>query len=218
MDASDPLRHHPHVQNPDGHWYRRFAEIPGVGYEGDLRLRERLAARNITPEVTRDVFGGREAVSLMWPSRAGTTSASPVHQLTFGTTAEESSENLRERILSALELPGELSDYHFAIQGAAEALWKKRREEPQHIAFAEWLYWWDVRLIEAHPHVVQIRPGEPEYFGVHAFDRIVGLYEREGFLHEALAAAERFARFRPQLDTVSELRERVERLREEEHA
>jgi hypothetical protein len=115
------------VPNPDGKWYRRFAAVPGVGYEGDLRLRERLPARNATPKVTRYEFDGSETISLMWPTLQGESSASPVHQLAFGIPADEPSEKTRERVLTALELPGELSDYHFAIQGAGDASWKRRR-------------------------------------------------------------------------------------------
>ena len=200
----------------DERWYRRFAEVPGLRYEGDLRLRSRLRARDAVPEVSRFDFDGQSSVSLMWPMiGGGSTGASPAHELAFGGW-DDPSDKIRERILSALELPGILSDYHFAIQSASEALWRRRREEPGQLAFVEWLCWWDVALIEAHPYVIEFeQDGKKRYFAVHAFDRIVGLYEREGFLHEALAAAERFAPFRPNIDTVSELRARVAKLREE---
>jgi len=203
------------VGEGQGRWYRRFAEVPGVGYEGDLRLHETLPARNATPEVSRYELGGHGRVYLTWPDAGGGTSSSPVHQLAFAEHAGESSEKTRERVLTALELPGQVSDYHFAIQGAAEALWKRRREDPAQISFVEWLCWWDVRLVEAHPDFLRVGADHDQFMHVAAFDRIVNLYLREGFLREALAAAERFAPFRPSVDTVSDLRSRVARLREE---
>lgn len=196
-------------------WFPRFADVPGVGYEGDLERRSRLPASNAVPIEDRLVLAGRRMATLSWRTDEGSTSASPAHQLAFGSWTDETSEAIRERVLNALELPGELSDYHFAIQGAAEALWKRRREEPTLIALVEWLCWCDVRLIEAHPSVIEIEPGKAQYYRVHAFERIVGLYQREGFLHEALAAAERFARFEPTDDVVTELRERVRQLGDE---
>lgn len=203
------------VRDENGAWYRRFAEVPGVGYEGDLQLRSRLAGRDVTPSVHRFEFDGRLTVGLSWPTKEGSSGASPVHELAFGNWSDQTSPAIRERVLSALELPGQLSDYHFVIQSCADALWKRRRNEPWQVAFVEWLCWWDVRLVEAHSHIIEIAPGKQEYLQVLAFDRLVDLYEREGFLHEALATAERFARFRPNIDTVSELRTRVARLRAE---
>ena len=110
-------------------------------------------------------------------------------------------------------MPGEISDYHFAIQQAADELWKRRRDQPAQIGFVEWLSWWDARLVETHPEAFENPPGSGEYLRVPAFERIVGLYEREGFLHEALAAAERFEKFGG--INVADLRARVAQLREE---
>jgi hypothetical protein len=205
------------VRRGRGTWFRRFADVPSVGYPGDLQRRARLRDRDAVPEVHELDFDGERTVSLMWNTPDGSTSASPVHSLAFGDFRNESSEQARERVLSALELPGEIMDYHFAIQHVAELLYKRRRAEPQHLAFVEWLAWFDARLVEAHEPLFRISPESDEYLAVFAIDFIARLYEREGYLREALAFAERFARFRPRLDTVSELRARVAQL-EAEHA
>jgi hypothetical protein len=159
--------------------------------------------------------GGERIVALSWPSPEGTTSASPVHRLAFGDHQNESSAQARERVLAALELPGEIMDYHFAMQGVVDLLYKRRRTEPEYLPFVEWLAWLDVQLVEANSKLFRITPGKEEYLGISAFDLLVGLYEREGYLNDALAAAERFARFQRDTDTVTELKARVANLRAE---
>jgi hypothetical protein len=198
-----------------GTWFRCLAEVPGSGYPGDPARRSRLRERDAVPEVMTFSLGGERVVSLSWPSPEGRTSASPVHRLAFGDHQNESSAQARERVLTALELPGEIMDYHFAMQGVLDLLYKRRRAEPQHLPFVEWLAWLDVQLVEAHSKLFRISPGKEEYFAITAFDLLVGLYEREGYLHDALAAAERFVRFQRDTETVAELRARVAQLRAE---
>lgn len=193
-------------------WYRRLADIPGIGYAGDDARRARLPERDAKPRVQQFEFNGKQTSSLSWPTPGGGTSASPVHRLAFSARSEQSSApQLREDVLTALELPGEPSDYHFAMQHVADLLWKRKREEPEHLAFVEWVSWLDVRLVEAHPEAFKASPDREEYLAISAFHRLVDLYETEGFLRDALVAAERFARFRPAVD-ITELRARVARL------
>ena len=118
-------------------------------------------------------------------------------------------------MLTAIELPGEAMDYHFILMGAGDALWKGRAEHPEDLALAEWCWWLDVRLMEAHPEMMRISPDKDEFLSATTFDRIVSILVREGHIDAALAAAERFARFRPRLD-LSDLRARVGRLRSED--
>jgi hypothetical protein len=195
----------------DATWYRRLADVPGIAYAGDAVLRSRLAERDVVPRVERYSFRGERTTSLMWPTAEGTTSASPAHRLAFSLASEQSSVGIRVDALAALELPGQPMDYHFAMQGAADLLWKRRREEPEHLPFVEWLSWLDVSLVEVHPEWFKIAPSRDEYLAISAFQRLVGVYEVEGFLRDALAAAERFARFRPSVD-LTDLRTRVARL------
>lgn len=196
-------------------WYRCFADVPGVGYLGDAQRRIRLPQRDAVPELNEFDFDGRHHTSLSWRTPSGSTSASPVHEIAFGDLAKESSAQVREVVLSALELPGEPMDYHFAMQHAAELLYKRRRTEPAFLPFVEWLAWFDARLVETHEALFRISENSAEYLSVFALDFLVDLHEREGYLHEALALAERFARFRPNDSTVIKLRERVAQLRTE---
>lgn len=199
----------------DGTWFRSFAEVPGVGYPGDPQRRARLHDRNVVPEVRAYNFDGQKTVSLMWRTAEGSTSASPARRLGCDDIRGESSAHTRERVLSALELPGELMDYHFLMQSAAESLYKRRRHEPQQLAFVEWLAWFDVRLVETHESLFRISPDKEEYLSVFALDFLSGLHEREGYLQEALALAERFSRFRRNQDAITQLRARVAQLRAE---
>ena len=198
-----------------GTWFRCFAEVPGVAYPSDPQRRARLPERDAVPEVHTYNFEGKRSVSLSWTARDGSTSASPVHRLAFGNLASETSEQSRERVLSALELPGELMDYHFVIQSVLERLYTRRRAEPKHLPFVEWLAWFDAKLVESHQSSFRISLDNHDYINVFALSFLVELHEREGYLHEALALAERFARFRPHVDTVTDLRARVALLRAE---
>lgn len=195
-------------------WYRRFADVPGVGYQGDDQRRSRLPERDLVPEVHEFDFDGTHSVSLSWTTRRGSSSASPVHELAFGDFAKESSAQVRERVLSALELPGEPMDYHFAMQGAAELFYGRRRTDPSFLPFVEWLAWFDARLVETHEPLFRVNEESSEYISVFALGFLVDFHEREGYLHEALQLAERFARFTPRVD-ISELRARVALLRSE---
>lgn len=198
-----------------GRWFRCFAEVPGVGYTGDAQRRARLPDRNVVPSVHEFAFDGEPTISLSWPTPEGSTSASPAHRLAFDDFRDEPTPLLRERVLNALELPGEVMDYHFALQTVAEALFRRRRREPLNLPLVEWLAHLDARLVETHEPLFRVSPQSEDYLSVFALDFLVRLHEREGFLHEALALAERFARFRPRFDTVSALRARVASLRAE---
>ncbi len=102
-------------------------------------------------------------------------------------------------------------DHPTAIQHVLEAFWKEREAAPEEYSTIEWLCWLDIKLIEAHPEAITM--GEPPSFVlVYAFDHLIRLYEREGLMHEALAVAERVARFRNEDRAVPELRERLTRL------
>lgn len=186
-----------------------------MGYQGDPARGSRLAERDAVPEVHEFEFDGRRRISLFWPTREGGSSASPVHRLAFENSRDEPSAKARERVLSALELPGELMDYHFAIQGVAELLYKRRRSEPQHLAFVEWLAWIDATLVEAYEEHFRVSPDTTDYLSVFALDFLVELHEREGFLVEALALAERFRRFSRRDGHVDQLAARVAGLRAE---
>lgn len=202
------------VVNSDHRWFRCYAEVPGAQYNGDPQRRARLPNRNAEPEAHKLQLRDRQVISLSWPIPGGATSASPAHELAHVTNSNESSQDARERVLNALELPGQVLDYHFAMQGVAELLFKRRRAEPQFLAFAEWLCWLDMNLVQANEASFRLTNDAPQLINVLAFDLLLDLYEREGFLLEAASLAERFARYLRE-DTVMSLRKRVAGLHSE---
>jgi hypothetical protein len=113
-------------------------------------------------------------------------------------------------------------DYHFAIQGATGVLWgRRRRLEPDFLAWFEYLNWLDIRLIQAFPDAVRDeyadgQPARPEFYGVSAFSNLISLYSREGFLHEAKRVAQLASHFGQGEQVLAELEERFAALRAED--
>src|SRR5262249_22647509 len=106
-----------------------------------------------------------------------------------------SATELLKHCYESLELPGVPSDYHFLIQGCASALWAQRRREPQVLEDVETLCWLDIQLIEARPETIRFEhDDEPRFYRVLTFAILIELYEREGYLRDALDVAERSAR------------------------
>lgn len=195
----------------DTRWYRRLADVPGVGYAGNSSIdRGRLPGVNARPEVRTYEFGGKRHTSLSWPTADGSTSASPAQSWTSPPRrGEQESDTALRHLHEALELPGVLSDYHFAIQQCCEMLWQHRLQTPHVLPALEELCMLDIRLIETYPEIIRFenRDHTVQYALVRAYGYLIRLYEREGYLHEALDLAQREARFRP-----DETRARVEEL------
>jgi hypothetical protein len=64
-----------------------------------------------------------------------------------------------------------------------------RLEHPEVLQEIERLCWLDIELVEAYPETLEYEPGK--CFRVSTFESLLHLYEREGYLHEAVAVAER---------------------------
>jgi hypothetical protein len=200
------------MRNKAGTWYKRLADIPKVGYAGDQDRRKRLPNANVAPRVERFDFGDGPQIALSWTTRDGTSSASPVHELAFGSHGNESPEELRERVLNALELPGAPSDYHFLIQGAHEQLWGRRHERPDQYPMIEWLCELDLRLLEAHPETLWIGDeADSGQIRIVGFDRLVSLYATEGFEAEMTDIAARISKLTGKPDSPGEPRYLVRR-------
>lgn len=200
-------------------WFRRFEEVPGVSYEGSPRVdRAKLFGYDHEPTFEVYEFDGNRQEYLRWPSLkgGGSTSSSPVHQRVFVEMPENvSHEDLLGWIEETLELPGELSDYRFAIQLYCEAAYKRRKQNPALLSDIERFCLIDVELTENHAEIIEYEPGKS--YRVLAFSRLIGLYEREGCLPDALEVAERGLACGQDLERkVEELRERVAALEAED--
>lgn len=181
-------------------WFRRLADVPGMDYPGDPRVRRSaLPEHDAVPRLVSYTFDGQRHEGLEWAMKDGTTSASPAsrHATTLASPPPDEPFQVHlQRLGEVLELPGTSSDYHFAIQGCVEHLWTRRRQEPGVLPEVERLCWLDIKLIEAQPTgIAYERDGKTDYPRVLAFGYLIQLYEREGFLAEALEVAERAARF-----------------------
>jgi hypothetical protein len=177
-------------------WFRRLGDIPGLGHECPEWIdRSRLPGFNAVPREYTVDLGDRRIESLSWPRGDGeATSASPVHARAYSERSNYSSGDIVRNVYEGLELPGEPSDYHFLLQGSASQLWSLRRAEPRVIAEVEKLCWLDIHLIEACPSAAS--DGDDRgFYSILTFGTLIEIYEREGFLAEAVSAAELAARF-----------------------
>jgi hypothetical protein len=178
----------------DTQWFERLASVPGVQYVSHPDVdRRTLPQYDAKPKVNSFTFDGHTRRSLSWETPDGSTSRSPAAE--WGADAdrrEAASVDLLRRLHEAVELPGTVADYHFALLGAYQVLWGRRKREPELLPEIEKLLLLDVSLVEAQPE--RIAPeiqGERIVPHVPAFHYLVSLYEREGFLHEALDIAKR---------------------------
>jgi hypothetical protein len=175
-------------------WFRRFADIPGVRYQTPPALDlSRLKRRNAVPTVHR--FEGLEP-SLFWETSNGETSQAPAGEHALGDFRGVSIAGLRKNIAEVLELPGEPSDYHFALQSTAGELYGRRRDDPTVLDDVERLCLLDLQLVESCPFAVTWEhEGQTSYFQVSAFSRLLRMYLTEGRVAEAVAVADIAERF-----------------------
>jgi hypothetical protein len=124
---------------------------------------------------------------------------------------DASTSDLVRNVYEGLELPGEPAGYHFLIQGSASQLWTHRREDPHVVGEVEKLCWLDIRLIETCPEAVRNEYSEKrEFCEIISFHRLIDIYEREGFLAEALDVAELGARYGQSDEARERLKRRIE--------
>lgn len=180
-----------HTKDAEIRWFRNLASVPGSSYATPPGLdRAALPGYDSIPQLSEYEFDDQTRRSLRWPmSNGGVTSTSPAQQRAYENRKEETARDRLRRLQEALELPGTVADYHFAIQHAAETIYQGRRGDSALVEEAERLWWLDVELIEAHPYAVEHRSGE--FYWIASYDYLVRLYEGEGYLHEALKIAER---------------------------
>ena len=97
-------------------WFRRFAEIPGINYQSPEGFDfSRLPERSAVPQIEYYDFDGKKHQSMHWKTVNGSTSASPANRWeTQPQTGESEAAKFLRQIYEILELPGTLTDYHFA--------------------------------------------------------------------------------------------------------
>ena len=202
-------------------WYARLAEIPGISYPGSPGVqRTRLPGHDLKPDVQRYDFDDRRREFLSWTHRDGTSSsASPAKNWETQPLPDSAPpQAILQHLYEVLELPGVASDYHFAIQGCFERLWGQRRTHPWVMGEIEKLCWLDIRLLEALPDTLHYEQtdGTSFYARSIAFERLIQMYERNGYLAEALDVAQRATRFHADDTILKPLRERLARLEAEQ--
>lgn len=199
----------------DENWFPRFAEIPGIEYTPPAGLDfSGLTGRGKIPEISYYNFGGKKRKSIMWKYGDVSSSASPAHDWkTAPRQGESEATTLLRQAYETLELPGTLSDYHFALQRTHDELNGFIGKEIWIPAEIEKLCRLNVRLLETHPETISYENDEGiHYARVTAFNRLIGLYENEGYLREALEVAKIATRFDYGNEVVEELEERIKLL------
>jgi hypothetical protein len=185
----------------DTEWYSRMGDILGLEFTSPDVDRSKLPGHDSTPEVHVFEFDGERRESLWWRTADGDTSGSPAQAHAHDDSADRPVADILRRLYEALELPGQPADYHFAIQGAAGQLWNRRREERDVLPKMEELCWLDIRLVESCPQAVSYEGTDgATYYAITAFHSLISLYEREGFIADALAVVLRAKPFGRQVE------------------
>ncbi len=173
-------------------WFRRLSEVPGVPYAGSPRIDPgQLPGHGRRPRIeTHEFDDGATHSYVRWLNPGGEASGSPASRHAHKEEASGlASDVLLRRLEEALELPGEARDYHFAMVAYCEEAYKRRREDPGVLEQVERFCAADIELVEACPEAAQ--NAADEFYLIPSYGRLVSLYEREGFLREALSVAER---------------------------
>lgn len=196
----------------DENWFPRFAEIPGIEYEPPVVLNfSHLPGRGQVPEISYYDFDGTKRKSIMWKYGDISSGASPAYDWkTVPRQGETEATTLLRQAYETLELPGTLSDYHFALQRTHDELNIFIGKESWVPAEIEKLCWLNVRLLEKHPETISYENDEGVHYArVTAFNRLISLFENEGYLREALEVAKIATRFDYGTDIVEELERRI---------
>jgi hypothetical protein len=171
-------------------WFIRLADVPGVSYTSSPSVnRAQLPGHDSVPQ-NREFDTDVQTHHLNWPGldEDSTTSASPARQHTSERPNEiQDLRRVLQELYEVLELPGQLFDYRFAIQGAYTTIYERRREDLAMLEEVERLCWLEIELLEAYPGVVEYEPGPR----VLAYEGLASLYETEGDFAGALEVAER---------------------------
>ncbi len=195
-------------------WSPGLARLPGVTYSPPPGVSLPRSQRAATPRVSRYEFDGEIHGSLSWDTRGGSTSASPAARHFSDPPGRDApAHTILQQLHAGLSLPGTPSDYHFAIQRALDALWSRRRDDPEAVAALEGLCLLDIEIVEAYPDAFRTEHG---FYALTAPRLLIQLYEGAGDLEAALATARRVAPLLNGTADVEGLQARLARLHEED--
>lgn len=173
-------------------FYARLAEIQGIGHETPPGIeRDALPHRDLRPKTSTVTYGGKQVSYVSWHLGNVITSQSPASAWATSGDPKSSWPDLLRRLFEALELPGSVADYHQVILRAFDALWERRREDPDILPEVERLCLLDLKLMEIHPDLTRVFPNTSHMVHVPATAYLIRLYEREGSIAEALDVARR---------------------------
>ena len=204
----------------DEKWFPRFAEIPGINYETPKNLEfAYLPGRGKTPEISYYDFDGKRRQSIMWKYGDIRSGASPAREWkTVSREGESEASKLVRQIYEILELPGTLSDYHFALQRTHDDLNGFIGREAWILTEIEKLCLLNARLLDTHPETISYENDQGiHYFRVTALNKLIKLYETEGYLHDALEIAQIAVKFGYGDEVVDELENKIKLLEEEDN-
>lgn len=202
----------------DTKWVPRLADVPQVGYSGHSSVdRRRLPGHDIRPEICTSDFDPTLGKWLMWPTAGGSTSASPARNwFAVDDRQRVGASIILRQIRETLELPGTAADYHFSLLAACQTLWRRFRHDAGTLLALEELCLLDIVLVEARQDIVNDGTSDdPEWLSIPVFDVLIQLYEREGYIQDALAIARRGANLGQDDDQVQRLEQCVAALRAE---
>lgn len=202
----------------DPKWFPRLADVPTVGYTSHPDVdRQGLPGHDLTPQVDTFDFEAKPDRWLSWPTAEGSTSQSPASAwCSFDDSRHMSAADVLRRTYEALELPGTASDYHFALLRSYQTLWTRFRDQPPTLLDLEQLFLTDIALVESRSDILQPGGDDDKFWAsVPAFHYLIQLYEREGYVEDALAIARRGAVLRQGDADVQRLELRVTSLRDE---
>jgi len=167
-------------------WFQRFAEIPGIEYSPPKEVNRKHPYCGLSPERSPD----SDMLWWTYPDEEGTTSVWPANRY-FEKHPKAPITQMIWTLYESLELPGDLSCYHFLIQGVCEGLWNKRSTEPNGLRYLEYFCYLDLRLNELYP---TIHHSGDVVLRILTVDFLLRLYLAEGAWGSALQIAERSER------------------------
>ncbi len=106
---------------------------------------------------------------------------------------------------------------HFALQNCSQELQNHTGREAWVSSAVEQICRWNIDLIETHPETITYESDSgTHYFGVTAFRKLIGMYEKEGYLQEALEVARISIKFDHDVGKLEELEARLKQIKFED--